>query len=389
MALPLVKPLNSNVVFRSFGVNALPNHLKTAYRFRREWMAALVDLRASYFRGLYAPGLPATLDVVNLAREAKVKWGMQVATQNTSTGEIAATVAAIAANAADRCQYIEGVNEPDWVRGTGTVPSGWQEKVVKQQKAIWDAVRSHSVLAQVPVLGPSLRDVSATERDYAQLAELGICNYLDQAAMHRYPNGRYPNQLLDERLGVISRTWGKSTWITETGYHTALKDTSGHKPVTEAVMGDYAPAAFLEAVDRGCRVAWFELLDAPNPTLDNREHHFGLYACDGTKDLPSSWRAKPAVAALRALLGSLADPGPGFNTAKVGLRIEPATSDVRATVTAKRNGQVTVHLRRAVDCWDHLRQAPIAVTAVPVRLETDASAQTVEVDHRVRSVVVI
>ncbi len=59
---------------------------------------------------------------------------------------------------------------------------------------------------------------------------------------------------------------------------------------------------------------------------------------------------------------------------------------MRATVTAKRTGQVSVHLRRAVDCWDPDRRLPLAVEPVQVVVHTARGRIVVPaVDHRVTS----
>lgn len=63
-AMPLAKPISSNRVYQSFGVNTMPNNLSSIYRYTDEWLDALSSTGASYFRGAYAPGLPATLRII-------------------------------------------------------------------------------------------------------------------------------------------------------------------------------------------------------------------------------------------------------------------------------------------------------------------------------------
>jgi hypothetical protein len=312
---------------------------------------------------------------------------MQVASDiGTSESEIRATIRHIAAHAADRCLFIEGINEPDWIRGRGRSRAGWHQVVVSRQRAIWQAVKAEPRLRDVVVLGPSLRDVSATEGDYRRLRDLGLLRYLDYITLHRYPNGRYPDHLLDERLSMLRRVWpGKRAWITETGYHNAVSDASGHKPVPEWVAGQYAAATVLEAGDRGVKMAWFELLDQPDPGAKNdRESNFGLYATRAGQGPP--WRAKPVVGSLRTFLGSLADPGPAHDPAPVRLGVNASKRDVRVTLTAKRNGAVTAHVRRATDCWDAIGQHPISVAPARVVLRTPSRTRTLWVDHQVTSV---
>ena len=164
-------------------------------------------------------------------------------------------------------------------------------------------------------------------------------------------------------------------WITETGYTNALAATTGHALVPEDVAAVYGPSLLLEAIDHGCRVSIFELLDTPDGApKDNTEHNFGLYACVDGGAPP--WRAKPIVSSLRALSSSLKDPGPAYDPARIPLSVTSAAGDVQRTVTAKRDGRATVHLRRAKDCWDPFRKVRLAVPAVAVRIQTPASTRT-------------
>ena len=98
------------------------------------------------------------------------------------------------------------------------------------------------------------------------------------------------------------------------------------------------------------------------------------------------WRTKPMANALQTFLSSLKDPGPAYTPATIGLSVTSSASDVRSTVTAKRNGSATVHLRRAKNCWDPERKVRLAVPEVAVRVETAQSTRTFMVDHHVRSV---
>jgi hypothetical protein len=101
----------------------------------------------------------------------------------------------------------------------------------------------------------------------------------------------------------VGQYWdGKPTWITETGYTNALGSTGNHLSVPEDVSAVYAPSALLEAADRECNVIWYELLDDPDPGLDDVESNFGMYGVGtgwprpGARSrswmrCPRSWRA--------------------------------------------------------------------------------------------------
>ncbi len=386
-ALPTVKPISSHAAYSAYGVCALPHLGNSPYRFTSPWMAALAQTGASYFRGMYAHQISATAEATRAARSHGLKWGMTVCPDlSFSDAELVARLKHIAANASDRCLFIEGINEPNHNRGTGTVPSDWARRTVAKQRMIWQTVKGDPRLSHVKVLGPKLQAVVGTSSHYQALGAAGIAKYMDFAALACYPGGKYPYHLLNERLDWIKRYWGgKPAWITETGYTNALAATRGHAVVPEDVSAAYAPSLLLEAVDHGCRLSVFELLDSPDPgAKDDTEDHFGLFAIQGGEGPP--WRAKPIVSTVRAFLSGLKDPGPAHDPGSIQLSVTSSVGDVRSTVTAKRNGAATVHLRRAKDCWDPSRKVRLAVPEVAVRIQTPQGLRTVMVNHKVRSI---
>ena len=215
--LPMVRPFSSDQAYRSFGVAAHPSHRQAAYQFTEEWMARLSDMGVTYFRGFYAHDVEETPAVTGLARRHGLGWGMTVCSGLDESEELLERrIAHIAANAADVCLYVEGINEPNYDRGGGKVPTDWPETTARLQKVIWNAVRSHPSLDDVPILGPSLQAQVAGPADYRRLRRLGILRNLDIAGVHSYPNGYYPDRSLDERLQVVEQQWPDvPIWITE------------------------------------------------------------------------------------------------------------------------------------------------------------------------------
>jgi hypothetical protein len=64
---------------------------------------------------------------VDQAREHGVQWGMLVCPDLTvSESQLLIRLEHLATHAADVCQYIEGVNEPNYVRGGGNPPATGQ-----------------------------------------------------------------------------------------------------------------------------------------------------------------------------------------------------------------------------------------------------------------------
>ena len=161
-ALPTVRPISSQAAYSALGVCALPQQLTSPYQYISQWMAALSQTGASYFRGRYEHGTSATAQTVSAARSHNIKWGMTVSPDlSFSDSALVARIKHIAANAADRCLYIEGVNEPNYNRATGTVPNNWAARTVTKQRIIWQTVKGDSRLSHVKVLGPSCRRLSA------------------------------------------------------------------------------------------------------------------------------------------------------------------------------------------------------------------------------------
>ncbi len=385
--LAAVRPTWSHAAYNSFGVCSHPNFGHTAYRYTTQWMDALADTGAAYFRGMYSHGIDATRTATQRARALGIKWGMTVCPDLSLSDQVLVSrIRHIAANAADICRYIEGVNEPNYIRGSGGVPSDWVRRAVAKQKVIWDTVQSEPRLSHVNVLGPSLQAVEATETQYRLLGQAGLARYMSHAALHRYSGGRYPNHLIDERLRWVQQYWGgKPAWITEAGYTNALASRQGHRPVPEDVSAVYGPSVLLEAVDRGCKVSWFELLDDPDPgAKDDIESNFGMYAM--TSGMAPPWRPKPVVSTMRSFLSGLKDPGQTYTPPTIGLNVVSSAGDVRGTVVTKRNGTATLYLRRATNCWDPNQQRRLTVQQVPVVVTTSRGARTVAVDHQVRAV---
>lgn len=386
-ALPPVRPISSRRAHHAFGVCSHPNFGNAVYKNTDAWMEALAKTGATYFRGLYADGLSATKATTAAARKHGIEWGATVCPEDWSLSDagLIRRINDIAENAADICLFVEGVNEPNHERDGSKAPSDWVQRTVQKQRIIWNTVRGDSRLDHVKVVGPSLHAVAATEADYQALGDAGLARYMNFAGLHRYPGGRYPNYLLDERLTWIQRHWsGKRTWITETGYTNSLASRSGHAPVPEDISARYAPSAVLEAIDRDCKVCWYELLDDPDARAkDVVESNFGMYEAES---LQPPFRAKPVVGVMRAFLDGLRDDGPWYTPEEIPLKITSVAKDVRSTVIGRRDGSVSVYLRRSIPCWDIKTDKRITVPLVDVTIETATGSQKVKVDDEVRAV---
>jgi hypothetical protein len=239
---------------------------------------------------------------------------------------------------------------------------------VKRQKAIYQAVKGDKRLKNVIVVGPSLNAAKATEAQYKELRDLGLPQWMDYSGVHSYPNGHYPDNGLGQRLRWAAKYWKKPVWVTETGYTNALHRPKGHNPVPNDVSAVYAPSALLEAVDRGCKSTWYELLDDPDSLAKTQiESNFGMFST-AYKDQPP-WPPKPIFATMRSFLALLKDPGPAYTPAAIPLKITPGSPDVRVTVTANRNGVAMAHIRRAIDYYNPDTQQYVVLPPTTCKLE--------------------
>lgn len=383
-ALRTVQPLSSQDAYSALGVVAHPQQVDSEYQYVSQWMDALAKTGASYFRGRYDHELSATAQATSAARSHNIKWGMTVCPDpDFPDSVLVARIKHIASNAADRCHYVEGINEPNHNR-SGPVPTDWPRRTVDKQRVIWQTIKGNSRLSHVKVLGPKLNAVVGTESQYKALGEAGIAQYMDIAALPGYPSGLYPYPKVAERLSWVKKYWGgKPGWITETGYTNALGAT-GSTSVPEDIAAVYAPSLLLEALELGCRVVVYELLDGPNPANDDVQDNYGLFAMQDGEAPP--WRTKPIANALRTFLSALKDPGPAYTPDPIRLSVTSSASDVQSTVTAKRDGSATVHLRRSKNCWDPSTQTRLSVPEVAVKIQTPGSTRTVKVGRYVRSI---
>ena len=384
--LPLVTPKWSQLARESFGVCAMPLHDTSVYRYRSAWIGNLASMGVTFMRGAYKPGFDPTYETASLVRQHGMKWQMVLITDlRQSDDDIRARVNDIARRAADVCFAVEGINEPNHNRSGGSVPSNWKEVTLAKQKVLWQAVQASSALRGTPVLGPSLQMQRATASDFKWFADHGLLNYMTHAGAHCYPAGRYIDSSFDSLLAPLRTYWRKPIWVTETGYTNALATSGGQRPVPEWVAGVYAPSAALEAIDRGWKVNWFEVLDDPDAgSKDNVEANYGLYALGGGTAPP--WRAKPAATALKSILTSMRDSGPAYRPATLGLRVSAPTADVRWTALGKRDGSVRLYLRRAAEVYDSRLERALSVPEVKVAVATARGTRTVPVGAEVVSV---
>ena len=382
--LPLVKPVWSERVRQSYGVCAHPNFQKTVYGGVGAWSLQLQTMGAAFFRGKYTPGLPSTLQMVERCRALGIQWLMLVAPEDwsMSEAELKRTLLHIRDHAADVCIGIEGINEPNHNRDGSRVRTDWAPAAVAYQRIIKEFVEATPSLSHVKVISPSLMLYTPDPYgDHLKLARAGVTNFIDRAGLHSYPGGHRPDNNLDERLRWVNETFGPvRTWITETGYTTALNSRTGHRPAPPDVAALYAPRAVLEGFSRKCKTIRYEMLDDPNPTNTAIESNFGLLECPQLD--PSTWTLKPEFTTMKGFLASLKDTLPTRHVRRVPLVVD-APADVKWLLTERSNGTHSLLAYRNASVYDPVAKVRTSVAPASVTVTDRAGTRVVRVGAEV------
>jgi hypothetical protein len=262
------------------------------------------------------------------------------ATLGPYPGNIARKVALAARNPA--VEAIEGPNELDQTGGS------WRTRLLRVQRAIWDATRAQPNLIDRPVLVGSLAFSDRWSRVTADLRP-----YFTHGNLHLYPGGRTPSSNLSAQLAESAGAFGAApVRVTETGYHNAVNAPSRerHLPTSERASGIYVPQLYLEYFRRGIRrTCAYELLDVGrDPQKDDPESNFGMLRHDLTP--------KPAFTRLRRLMSLLADPFPTAMPARLDYAVSgPET--LRHLLLQKGDGSFWLALWNDVSVWDPVARA--------------------------------
>ena len=380
--LPLVTPVWSEAVRRSYGICAHPTFMTRTYQHADAWLPLLKESGAAYFRGRYAPSAPNTNKIIQFCRANGIKWLMTLLPEDWSVteAELKARLIHLRDNAADICLAIEGINEPNHERDGGAPPADWAARAVRFQKILWDFRNATPSMKHVKVISPSLWIGSGryVEEHFGALARAGVTNYIDYAGMHSYPGGQKPDNRLDARLGWVRNLWGADIpmWATETGYSNALNGTSGFKPAPEDVAATYGPRSILTYFERGAMSTRFELLGDPNASLVEQEAHFGLVRTPSLD--PSTWTTKPEFSALKNFTRGLRDSAASYTPAPVPLQVT-APSNIKWLLTAKSNGSKTLYAYLNASVYDVVTKEYTPVQPVDVVVVDRLGTRTVKV----------
>ena len=155
---------------------------------------------------------------------------------------------------------LEGPNEYDKNPGDpefGTITNGkpqWAWELIAFQKEYYRQIRNHSVAAirNKIVLGPSFRYPDQA-RYMTHVGDLAA--WMDFGSLHHYAGGKLPTHHLQPGADTKGRlvnmrivSGDKNLYMTETGYHNALKATSGQPATSLTACAKYIPRIFADVL---------------------------------------------------------------------------------------------------------------------------------------------
>ncbi len=340
----------------SIGVNTHTYYNDTVYYTRFETVKQrLAELGVRNIRENLRTGRSDQYQRLNQLAAIGIKSTLILGDPRNGTSGLESLLGIVKKNLSGSVAALEGPNEYD---NMGI--SNWLPELSSYQQRLYAAAKADPALSSLPVIGPSIVQWESME-------DLGdISGQLDYGNIHSYPDGYAPEGNLSNHLGHAADNSGsKPVWATETGYHTALAWTGGHKPTSEAAMGVYMPRLFLEYFRRGVvKTFSYELLDE-QPNSSDREDNFGL--------LRNDLSPKPAFDALRNTISILADPGSSFSPASLDYTLSGNQENLRQVLLQKRDGSFYLALWRTSSVWDPASKTTLSPSSPQVTLSVNRS----------------
>jgi hypothetical protein len=167
----------------------------------------------------------------------------------------------------------------------------------------------------------------------------------------------------ENNSGVLNAAH-KPWWVTETGYYTAPRATTGvYQPgVSEGAQGKYVPRLYLDYFNAGIvHTSVYEIIDEHVSQAD-AEANYGLLRNDGSP--------KPAYTAMKNMLNLLADPGAAFTpTSSLSYTLAGATPTIRQALFQKRDGRFYLVLWNDVLVYNVSSKSDVSNATVPVTVQ--------------------
>jgi hypothetical protein len=341
------------------GINIHLLYSKTAYADFPAVRGALNELGVRHIRDKLGNFRRDQYGWLNTLAGDGIKANLTVDTA-TDLHEIPARLDMIAENLTGAVESIEPPNEYN-MSGSPT----WASDLRAYQHELYKQARSRPRLDDIQVLGPSL----ALRTGYAEVGDLSAS--LDVGNLHTYPGGFVPTRNIDLQLDNQRIIAGdKPVVVTEAGYHGAMATREKHYATPEDIAATYVPRLFLEYHRRGVRAYTYELLDqVPEPTLTDKEEHFGLIAVGG--------RRKPSFHALRNLIALVDDKGEAFTPGSLSYATRSSAPGLQEMLMQRRDGTFVLFLWRDVSVWDPIAQQRLAAPSATVDVTLGSVAASV------------
>jgi hypothetical protein len=258
-------------------------------------------------------------------------------------------------------ESFEGANEMD----ISNTPD-WQSVDRIYESEIHRTVRSMKDGTSIEVIGPSLANA-------ANGLKVGnMSDDIDYGNLHPYPAAKMPSAVFPEQSRLAKAvSSNRKVFVTETGYHNALHDSSDQPAVSEAAAAKYIPRLFLENFLHDIpRTYLYEFLDeATDPGLTSFQMHWGLVRSDGSE--------KPAFTAVKNLISELNDSAEPASLKELAYSLNAQSASIHHLLLQKADGQFYLILWQEVPSYDYQDQRSIAVSPQPITLTLQQNAKEV------------
>jgi hypothetical protein len=258
-------------------------------------------------------------------------------------------------------ESFEGPNEMD----ISNTPD-WQSVDRTFESEIYKTVKSMNDATSIGVIGPSLANAANG------LRVGNMSDDMDYGNLHPYPAAKMPSAVFPEQsllAKAVSRN--RKVFVTESGYHNALHDSSDQPAVSESAAAKYIPRLFIENFLHDIpRTYLYEFLDeAPDPGLTSFQMHWGLVRSDGSE--------KPAFTAVKNLISELDDSTEPASLKELTYSLNAQSASIHHLLLQKSDGRFYLILWQEVPSYDYQHQRDIAVSPQPVTLTLQQNAKAV------------